>query len=122
RTPSPELAGPAGNRDYRAGAGLLEQRRFRESDWMKALTVVRKRWRFAAAFAAIVLCASAALVFLIKPEYEPSARLEIDPPGSETFSMQPATSSLSETQYLETQAQNLQTDDLAIAVISKLRL
>src|SRR6516164_4477369 len=62
------------------------------------------------------------MVFLIKPEYAPSARLEIDPPGSETFSMQTSASSLSEIQYLETQAQNLQTDDLAIAVIRKLGL
>ena len=36
--------------------------------------------------------------------------------------MQAGGNSLSGTQYLETQAQNLETDDLAIAVIRKLRL
>jgi succinoglycan biosynthesis transport protein ExoP len=117
-----ELPGTGANRNFRANLGPGEQRGFRESDWVKALTVVRKRWRIAALFTAVVMCASAVGVFSIKPEYEPSARVEIDPPGSETFSMQPVGNSLSETQYLETQAQNLQTDDLAIAAIRKLGL
>ena len=95
----------------------------RDSDWVKSFAVVRKRWRLAVSFAAIVTAVVALTVFFwLKPEYEPSARLEIDPPGSETFSMQSNVSMPSETQYLETQAQNLQTDDLAIAVIRKLRL
>jgi succinoglycan biosynthesis transport protein ExoP len=95
----------------------------RDSDWLKSLSVVRKRWRLAVSFAAIVMGVVALIVFFwLKPEYEPSARVEIDPPGSETFSMQSNVSPPSETQYLETQAQNLQTDDLAIAVIRKLRL
>lgn len=94
----------------------------RESDWLKALAVVRKRWRVAALFAVIVLTAAAFVAFWTKPEYQPVGRLEIAPPGSETFNMQSSSNSLSEAQYLETQAQNLQTDDLAIAVIRKLGL
>jgi polysaccharide biosynthesis transport protein len=94
----------------------------RESDWLKALAVTRKRWRVAAAFAALVLAAAATVAFLIKPEFQPVGRIEITPPGSETFSMQSTSNSLSEAQYLETQAQNLQTDDLAVAVIRKLGL
>jgi polysaccharide biosynthesis transport protein len=117
-----EFTGPAGNKGFHGDAGPAEHGRSRESDWARALMVVRKRWRVALSFAVIVVCASAVALLLIKPEYEPSARLEIDPPGSETFSMQPGGSSPSETQHLETQAQNLQTDDLAIAVIRKLGL
>jgi uncharacterized protein involved in exopolysaccharide biosynthesis len=95
----------------------------RDSDWVKSFAVVRKRWRLAVSFATIVTGVVALTVFFwLKPEYEPSARLEIDPPGSETFSMQSNVNPPGETQYLETQAQNLQTDDLAIAVIRKLRL
>jgi capsular exopolysaccharide synthesis family protein len=117
-----EFAGSAGNRRLPSGSGPVEQRRSRESEWARVLMVVRKRWQVTLLFAVIVLCASAVAVFLIKPEYEPSARLEIDPPGSETFSMQPGWGSINEVQYLETHAQNLQTDDLAIAVIRKLGL
>jgi Uncharacterized protein involved in exopolysaccharide biosynthesis len=117
-----DVAAPAGDADLHRAVRPAEQTRLRESEWIKTFTVVRKRWRLITCFAAIVLGLAAVIVFWIKPEYEPSARLEIDPPGSETFSMQTATSSLSETQYLETQAQGLQTDDLAIAVIRKLGL
>ncbi|HZE81209.1 MAG TPA: polysaccharide biosynthesis tyrosine autokinase [Candidatus Polarisedimenticolia bacterium] len=109
-TESHQVIGPAGQ----VGA--------RESDWVKALAVVRKRWRLAAIFAATVLGVTALIAFWIKPEYQPSGRLEINPPGSETFTMQASGGSLSETQYLGTQAQNLETDDLAVAVIRKLRL
>ena len=94
----------------------------RESDWVNALAVVRKRWRIATLFAAMVVGTAALFAFWIKPEYQPSGQLEIDPPGSETFTMQANVSSMNETQYLETQAQNLQTDDLAVVVIRKLGL
>lgn len=94
----------------------------RESDWVKAIAVVRKRWRFAGCFAGVAVAVVALVVFSMKPEYEPSARIEIDPPGTEAFSMETVGSPPGETQYLETQAQNLQTDDLAIAVIRKLGL
>lgn len=118
----PKFVEPPGNAELQLPAGRAEQARLRESDWLKALTVLRKRWRLAASATAIVFCLIGLIVFWMKPEYEPSARLEIDPPGSETFSMQASGPSLSESQYLETQAQNLQTDDLAIAVIRKLGL
>jgi len=93
-----------------------------ESDWLKALAIVRKRWRLAASFAALIMVVVGLVVFSIKPEYQPSGQLEIDPPGGEAFTMQANGSPLSETQYLETQAQSLQTDDLAVAVIRKLGL
>lgn len=113
---------PAGA-GFRTRRGLPENEHARGADWLKALSVLRKRWRLAVSFAAIVTGIVALIVFFwLKPEYDPSARLEIDPPGSETFSMESNGSPPSEMQYLETQAQNLQTDDLAIAVIRKLRL
>lgn len=124
--PSPKLSSAVSRgrevNDFDPATHWAQQAQARESDWMKALAVLRKRWRLAASFAAFVFGALALLIFLIKPEYEPTARLDIDPPGTETFSIQAIGNSPSETQYLETQAQNLQSDDLAIAVIRKLRL
>src|SRR5690242_20615586 len=78
----------------------------RDPDWLKALTVLRKRWRVAVVFALIMVTVAALVAFLIRPEYQPLARLEIDPPGSETFTMQANGTPLSETQYLKTQEQN----------------
>lgn len=123
---APALAGlPAkftGPPENPASAGPVEHGRVLQSDWVKALTVLRKRWGLAALSTAIVSGVIGLVVMWIKPVYEPVTRLEIDPPGSEMFSMQTGPPSESETQYLETQAQNLQTDDLAIAVIRKLGL
>jgi succinoglycan biosynthesis transport protein ExoP len=108
--------------DPQAPIGGGGQSGTREFDWLKALAIVRKRWRLALSFAAVLVAAAALIIFLIKPEYQPSGRLEIDPPGGEMFTMQANASPLSETQYLETQAQGLQTDDLAVAVIRKMGL
>jgi capsular exopolysaccharide synthesis family protein len=117
-----EFVRPAETAESRNPVLAAGQAGGRESDWLKALTVIQKRWRLAAFFAALVLGIAASIAFLIKPEYQPFGRLEINPPGSETFTMQASGRSLNESQYLETQAQNLETDDLAIAVIRKLRL
>jgi len=58
---------------------------------------------------------------LMKPVYEPEARLDVDPPGNEQFSIEPRAVS-SDTEYLQTQVQSLQSDALAVAVIRQLRL
>jgi hypothetical protein len=106
-----------------ARAQLRPSAHAHDSDWVKSFAVVRKHVGSLVSFAGIVTAVVALTVFFwLKPEYGPSARLEIDPPGSETFSMQSNVNPPGETQYLEMQAQYLQTDDLAIAVIRKLRL
>ena len=108
--------------DSQVPSGAGGQSGMRDSDWIKALAIVRKRWRLSVSFAVLLVAAAVLIVFLIKPEYQPSGRLEIDPPGGEMFTMQANGNPLSETQYLETQAQGLQTDDLAVAVIRKMGL
>lgn len=118
----PEFSRMGDAAEFQTPVPVYEQAHAPESDWMKAFAVLRKRWRLTACFAVIAVGTVALIVFWTRPEYEPSARLEIDPPGTEAFSMQALGSAPSETQYLETQAQNLQSDDLAIAVIRKLRL
>jgi polysaccharide biosynthesis transport protein len=117
-----ELVRPSETAEPHNAFGPAGQAGPQEPDWPKALAVVRKRWLLAAFFALLALGIAALIAFWIRPEYQPSGRLEINPPGSETFTMQAGERSPNETQYLETQAQNLETDDLAIAVIRKLRL
>ncbi len=90
------------------------------SDWQRGLDVLRKHWRFSAMFAVAVMVTVTAVTFLTTPTYEATARIEIDPPG-EVFSLEGGAAS-SDVEYLETEAQVLQTDNLAIDVIQKMRL
>lgn len=91
------------------------------SDFGLFFEILRRQWRV------VVLCtfgiAAAALfaTYLMKPMYEPVVRLDIDPPGYEQFSIEPQSFS-SDTEYLQTQVQNLQSEALALAVIRKLHL
>ena len=90
-------------------------------EWMMAISTVRKHWRLSAIFAVVVLATVTIVTLSMKPVYEPSARIEVDPPG-ETFSLDGASSTAGDAEYLETQSQNLKSDRLAIAVIRELHL
>ena len=57
----------------------------------------------------------------LKQIYEPVARIEVDPPG-EQFSLEGGASGGDAAEYLETQAQNLKSDKVAIDVIHRLHL
>jgi len=59
---------------------------------------------------------------LTKPAYAPKARVEIDPPGAELFSLDDRGRSEEAANYLETQARNMQSDELLISVIRQMRL
>jgi capsular exopolysaccharide synthesis family protein len=89
--------------------------------WLHAIEVLQKHWRLSALFAGIVMTTVTAVTFLTKPVYEATARIEVDPSG-EKFNLESGVSSVTDAEYLETQAQVLQGDSLAIAVIRKLRL
>jgi capsular exopolysaccharide synthesis family protein len=93
-----------------------------ETDWLRAINVLKKHRRSAAVFAGVVLSAVALFTFLTKPIYEPTATVEVDPPGSEAFSMQGNNVSNSPAEYIATQAKNLQSDQLALRVIRILNL
>jgi capsular exopolysaccharide synthesis family protein len=95
----------------------------KQPDWLRALSAVARHWRWSGSFAAIVILAASVAAFLMSPIYEPIARIEIDPPGAELFSLQGGESRLEYlAEYLETQAKALQSDELAIQVIRKLQL
>jgi polysaccharide biosynthesis transport protein len=91
-------------------------------DWERVSQVIRRHWWWSAAFAVMVIAGVTLAVFLMKPVYEPVARIEVDPPGAEMFSLPGVASSSDPTDYLETQAKILQSDELAIEVIRKLHL
>jgi capsular exopolysaccharide synthesis family protein len=94
-----------------------------EVDWEQALRVLQKNWRTSLVFALSVTMLITILMFRTKNLYEPMARLEIDPPGSEMFSLRDLLNSGTNDQdYLQTQVQILGSDELAVSVIRTLRL
>jgi capsular exopolysaccharide synthesis family protein len=93
-----------------------------ELDILKAWETLKKHWRLSAVFAASVIFAVTLVTVLTKPVYAPTARLEIDPPGAELFSMEGRNGGDSAPEYLETQARNLQSEELQIVVLRQLSL
>src|SRR5215475_10630093 len=92
-------------------------------NWEQVVRVVRKNGRLAAACAAAVLISFVAYAFWLKDSYQPFARLEIDPPGSGVLAQRETEASPESNQeYLETQSQILQSDELATRVIRAMRL
>jgi hypothetical protein len=89
-------------------------RRHAPSDWQRALTVISKQWRWSALFAVIVIALATGATFAMKPVYESEGRLQIDPPGAEIFTLDAASAGLIDSEYITTEAQKLQTDDLAL--------
>ena len=91
-------------------------------DWVTALGIVRKHWGLFMLFAGIVFLTVAAGTLLMKPVYEPTARLEIDPPGPELVTVGNSISGEGTHEYLDTEAKNLESDELAVSVIRSLQL
>jgi polysaccharide biosynthesis transport protein len=92
--------------------------------WEQAVRVLRKNRRFALLFTGIVIAAVVAMAMLMKDVYRPLARLEIDQPSSGIKTLHEIESAYvtDDQDYLETQAQILQSDALAISVIRTLHL
>lgn len=90
--------------------------------WGPAWDAIRKHWRWAAIFAASVMGTVLLVTLFTRPTYNPSARVEIDPPGAELFSLDGRGGADSSADYLETQAQNMQSDQLLLGVIRQIHL
>lgn len=97
-------------------------RREAMDDWRRVWDILAKEWRWSALFAAIVTALVTVVTLSMKPVYEPEGQLQIDPPGSEAFSLDTAGGGLVDLEYITTEAQKLQTDDLALATIRALHL
>ena len=95
---------------------------FHLSDLLRPL---RKHWFFAAVCAVIMASLAVAgtiIAYKRFPTYEADVRLQVDPPGSETFSMAVTSNGPPDLDYVDTQAQVLKSDELAVDVIRGLHL
>jgi polysaccharide biosynthesis transport protein len=117
------------NRQALVGRGARKTPRVQRSrdeegqGWIRLLAILQKHWQLSTLFALSIFAGVAIVTFLAKPTYEPAVTLEIDPPGTQALSLERSTGGGSDdTQYLETQAKELQSDELALAVIRKLGL
>src|SRR5579862_5087059 len=93
-----------------------------ETEWLRAWRTLRRQWRAVAIFASSVMAAVLLLTVLTKPLYEPTARVEIDPPGAELFNLEGREASETSPEYLETQARNMQSPELLVSVMRQLQL
>jgi capsular exopolysaccharide synthesis family protein len=111
---------------------LLSNESFRESsdvdlprdsasDIASLFAILQRHWRTVAASTLLLGALSWLGTYLMNPLYEPEARLDVDPPGLEQFALEPQAAS-SDTEYLQTQVQNLQSEALALAVIRNRKL
>jgi len=94
----------------------------RNQERVRPLLTLQRYWRTSALFAISVFCATAIATFLTKPVYEPTLTLEVDPPGTQAFMLERGAAGSNDAEYLETQSKKLESDELAIHVIRKLRL
>jgi capsular exopolysaccharide synthesis family protein len=92
--------------------------------WEQVRRVTQKNLRAMSIVFALVVLAVTSAAFLIHDVYQPTARVQIDPPGSgiKTLHEIEYASDIDSQEYLETQAQILKSDALAVAVIRALHL
>lgn len=112
---------PAISRKNRGG-NLLPSRRPPTRDWLRALQVLLNQWRWSVLFFVVVVVIVTAATLAMDPVYESEGRLQIDPPGAEAFSLDATGVGLIDSEYIATEVQKLQTDDLALATIRSLHL
>jgi polysaccharide biosynthesis transport protein len=103
---------------YRVAA---EERLF---GWEQALRVLRKNLRLIVLFAGVLIAGIVLAAFLMRDTFQPVARVQVDPPNNEISTLQEieGTKTSNDQDYLETQAQILQSEGLAIRVIRVLHL
>jgi succinoglycan biosynthesis transport protein ExoP len=94
--------------------------------WEGALRVLQKNWKLGGVFAGVVFVAVTIVALSMKSTYSPTARVEVDPPEAQVFSMKDIMNSgggvNDHEEYLQTQLQILQSDELALDVVRTLRL
>ncbi len=90
--------------------------------WRRAIDALRHHWKLSVLFTTCVIAASVAMSLIAKSVYEPTAALQIDPPGTEAFSLQGNNNADNSAEYVGTQVKNLQGGPLALAVVRSLRL
>jgi capsular exopolysaccharide synthesis family protein len=126
RAGTTEELGPIAGTEPEKIAAWLRQNRpgsgRQETDVAVFVQILQRNWRIILVCTATVFLVVASATLLMKPIYEPEARLEIDPPGNEQFALDLPHIAANDTEYLQTQVQNLQSEELAVAVIRELQL
>jgi capsular exopolysaccharide synthesis family protein len=92
-----------------------------DSDLRRFISILLKHRRAATIFALSTIGAVTLATFLMRPVYEPEGRIQIDPPGQETFSMQ-SNNGPGDSDYVATEAEKIRTAELARATIQALQL
>jgi capsular exopolysaccharide synthesis family protein len=92
--------------------------------WEQVVRVLRKNGRFVFALASSLILCIVAVAFLLRNIYQPKAVLDVDPmsSGIKTLHEIEDSTPIEHSDYLETQAQILQGQGLAISVIRALNL
>jgi polysaccharide biosynthesis transport protein len=93
-----------------------------DSAGLNPIAALRRRWGWSLLFAIIVIAGVTIFTTLMKPIYEPEAHVEVDAPGSEVVSVDNHDNNGGGGDFVETQTQNLQSDELALEVIHSLHL
>src|SRR5438105_14214187 len=81
-------------------------------NWLQAVAIIRKHWRVSGALAAVVFLTVIAGTLLMKPVYEPTARLEIDPAAAELVTTENTASDRGNQDDLDTEAKTLESDEV----------
>lgn len=92
------------------------------SDLGQVFKKIRHRYRIVLAVTAAIFVLIVAGLAVLPPVYETTARVSVDPPGSEAFSLIGAMGGTSEPDYVETQAHVLRSTALTLQVIRQNRL
>jgi len=114
----PFLAKPTNHREI----ARLKATQENAVDVSVAMRHLKKNWHWGAGFALAMIVLVGLYTFLSKPVFEPQARLEVDPPGSESFSLANVQAVQDTTAFLETQAEILKGDELGVRVVRTLHL
>jgi len=108
---------------YGPGSVMARQQALPErSEVRYFVEAFRRQKRFIVVVAGLCFVVIAGALLLVTPVYESTARVVIDPPGSEAFSLQAVNQGLSEPDYVETQAHVLRSEGLAIDTVRALKL
>lgn len=92
-------------------------------EWENLIGIFRKQKALLFLFVAGVLVATGVVTWLMTPLYEATAQIQVDPPGSDVFTLREnPNAGGTDLEYIGTQAKILQSDELAVDVIRRLHL
>jgi len=118
---------PLAKERYTAAPYSFNRREIEVNDgalWRQGFRILRKHWKVSLAFAVLIELALGLLVFSMANTYTARAVLDVEPPGGDTLTLNPAasTSAALNPGYLDTQTEILNSDGLVLSVIDQLHL